>query len=575
METASNTLNSKPSNHGALWTPEQDTWLLNAIAKNVKAQDISIKMSRTYGSIISRLKLIAVREITNGKSIEHAMALTKLSREAIEEFSEKQKVKQEYALAKKMEKMSLKNTSKHTQNTQDNQNAQANQTNQTNQDTQNNQANQNTQDIQIIEDPVVLNRTDLNVEQELAIEAVERNNNILITGSAGSGKSFVVKYIIQYARESNKIIGICAMTGSAAVLIGGTTLHSFMGIGLGTDSVDYLVRKIRSNPNGKLESLTTLQMLIIDEVSMLNDDLLTKISQILSIIRKNPAPFGGVQMILVGDPFQLCPIDYDYFFNSPEWTRGNFKVILLKLNMRQAEDDLFKAILDRVRWGVCSKEDYKILKVLRYTTFPKGIIPTRLYSHNKDVDTINNTELNNLITNGAHTETYNIQYKGNKEKRELGKKYAKAIKLAENITLCKSAQVVLTRNIDMERGLVNGARGTIISVMPTHVMVNFKNAGIIKIDYYNINSYTTGSSTGTDVDISYIPLKLAWALSIHSSQGMTLDALEIDLGSSIFAYGQAYTGLSRARNMTSIKLVGLLPESFKTSPQVIEFYSKL
>jgi len=548
METSSNTINSKPTNHRALWTPEQDTWLLNAISRNLKAQDIAQKMQRSNGSIISRLKLIAFREITNGNTIEHAMALTKLSRTDIEEFSAKQKAKNELVLTKKIEKISLKDTA----------------------------IIQETPVIQN-QNHVVLNRTDLNVEQELVIEDIERGNNILITGSAGSGKSFVVKYIIQYARELNKIIGICAMTGSAAVLIGGTTLHSFMGIGLGTDSVDYLVRKIRSNPHGKLDSLTTLDMLIIDEVSMMNDELLTKISLILSIIRKNSKPFGGVQMILVGDPFQLCPINNDYFFNSPEWTRGNFKVILLKLNMRQAEDDVFKAILDRVRWGICSKEDYKILKKLRHTTFPEGIIPTRLYSHNKDVEDINNAELNKLIVNGAQTETYNLQYKGNKEKRELSKNYAKAIKLTESVVLCKNAQVVLTRNIDMERSLVNGARGIVVSVSPTYVIVNFKYAGIVQIDYYNINSFSTGVHIGSnaDIDIAYIPLKLAWALSIHSSQGMTLDALELDLGSSIFAYGQAYTGLSRARNMNSIKLVGLLPESFKTSPQVIEFYSKL
>jgi ATP-dependent DNA helicase PIF1 len=112
--------------------------------------------------------------------------------------------------------------------------------------------------------------------------------------------------------------------------------------------------------------------------------------------------------------------------------------------------------------------------------------------------------------------------------------------------------------------------------MSNYVTVNFVNAGIIKVEYYVINSMNTLMSLSEpDIDLAYIPLKLAWALSIHSSQGMTLDALELDLGSSIFAYGQAYTGLSRARDMKSVKLVGLLPESFKTSPNVIEFYSTL
>jgi len=564
-----------PANHGAKWTPEQDTWLINAVAKNVSTSTISEKMSRSKGSIISRLKIIAVREITNGQTIEHAMALTKLSREAIEEFGEKQKALKELAITKKLEKASLKINSVVTVIKVDTQNVLA----QSSQKSSNQQQQPHQQQQQQPPPSVPLNYEDLNDEQKLVVDNVANGNNILITGSAGCGKSFVVKYIIQYAHESQKIIGICAMTGSAAVLIGGTTVHSFMGIGLGAEPVDYLVRKICANPTGKAKQLKELQMLIIDEVSMMNDILLTKISQILSLIRKNPAPFGGMQLILVGDPFQLCPIEYDYFFNSSEWVRGNFKVSLLKLNMRQADDDVFKSILDRVRWGNCNKADYKILKNLRNNMFPEDITPTRLYSHNRDVDYINNTELDKLINAGAQVYIYTLQYKGSKEKRELSKKYAQSNKLTESLVLCKGAQVALTRNIDIERGLVNGSRGIVIEIMSTSIIVKFNTAGIVPIEYYNLKS-STSSSTSTslfasDIDIGYIPLKLAWALSIHSSQGMTLDALEIDLGSSIFAYGQAYTGLSRARNMNSIKLVGLLPESFKTSPQVIEFYSGL
>jgi ATP-dependent DNA helicase PIF1 len=150
------------------------------------------------------------------------------------------------------------------------------------------------------------------------------------------------------------------------------------------------------------------------------------------------------------------------------------------------------------------------------------------------------------------------------------------MKLNDELYLCVGAQVVLTRNIDILSGLVNGARGIIVELTSTYVYVNFVNAGLIKIEYYAINSMNTLMQLSEpDIDLAYIPLKLAWALSIHSSQGMTVDALELELGSSIFAYGQAYTGLSRAKNMKSIKLVGLLPESFKTSPDVIEFYSTL
>ena len=558
MEQSSASNNEKPkaSNHGAKWTAEQDTWLLQAISKDIPIRIIAGKMERSNGSIVSHLKVIALREITNGITIEQAMVLTKLSRDSIEEFIEKQKAVKEITLAKKLAKASLKDT--------------------------------NSAGNAVILDEIVVIKIDirspiqnidssqLNEEQHIVVENVKNGQNILITGSAGSGKSFVVKYIIQYATESKKVLGICAMTGSAAVLIGGTTLHAFMGIGLARESVEYLVRRIRSNPNDKAALLKQLEMLIIDEVSMMNDELLTKMSQILSIIRKNPAPFGGVQIILVGDPFQLCPIEHKYFFKSPEWLRGNFQVSLLKLNMRQAGDDLFKSILDRVRWGNCNKEDYKVLKKLRHTTFPTGIIPTRLYSHNKDVDIINYNELENLTKSGVPCIKYNIKYKGNSQKQTNSKSYAKAMKLNDELYLCPGCQVVLTRNINILSGLVNGARGTIIEIMPNYVTVNFAIAGIIKIEYYAINTMNNVMQLAEpDIDLAYIPLKLAWALSIHSSQGMTLDALELDLGSSIFAYGQAYTGLSRAKDMKSVKLVGLLPESFKTSPDVIEFYNSL
>ena len=535
----------KPSNYGAKWTPEQDTWLVQAIAKDIAFSIIANKMGRTKGSIISRLKLLAYNTIQKGSSIEDAMVMTKLSRESIEEFSIKHTALKNAALAKKLAAPAPTPRA--------------------------------LVDVSTKEHYTTQHATydQLNTEQKDAIDHLKVGHNILITGSAGCGKSFLVKYIIIHARTNEKNIGICAMTGSASVLIGGTTLHSFMGIGLANDSVEYLVRKIRGNINNKVDALQQLHILLIDEVSMMNDELLTKMSQILSIIRKNPEPFGGVQIILVGDPFQLAPITYNYFFKSPEWTRGAFKVVLLKANMRQSEDSVFKDILDRVRWGNCNKSDYKLLKQLRHTVFPVNVIPTRLYSHNKDVIEINNTELQRLIHNGTPIVEYTIKYKGSTEKKNASKSYAKATKLEESLQLCKGAQVILTRNIDVQRGLVNGARGVVIECMESYVNVGFTYAGIVQIDYFTINSYNMGTQNIVDIDVSYIPLKHAWALSIHASQGMTIDALELDLGSSIFAYGQAYTGLSRAQNMKSIKLVGLLPESFKTSPDVVEFYSTL
>ena len=166
----------------------------------------------------------------------------------------------------------------------------------------------------------------------------------LVTGGAGVGKSFVTTNIIDYFRSVGKKIGICAMTGSAAILINGTTLHSFMGFGLGKGDSMILINKIQKN-KVITKKLKMLDVLVIDEVSMLNDSLFEKISEIFQLLKGNEKPFGGVQVILVGDPFQLCPIEGDYCFLSKMWKESNFEVVLLKQNMRITDDLIFKNII--------------------------------------------------------------------------------------------------------------------------------------------------------------------------------------------------------------------------------------
>jgi ATP-dependent DNA helicase PIF1 len=217
---------------------------------------------------------------------------------------------------------------------------------------------------------------DLNIEQSCAVENVKNGKNIFLTGSAGSGKSFCVQHIINYALSKKLKIGITALTGSASILINGTTLHSFMKIGLAKESPEVLVHGIRKYRE-VFNKLKELDMLLIDEVSMMSDILFDKINKIFQIIKYNSIPFGGVQMVFVGDGFQLPSIDGGYCFQSANWESSNFQVHLLKINMRQKDDLIFKELLSRVRWGTCSREDYLVLKKLKKTTFAEGIVPTR------------------------------------------------------------------------------------------------------------------------------------------------------------------------------------------------------
>jgi ATP-dependent DNA helicase PIF1 len=427
----------------------------------------------------------------------------------------------------------------------------------------------------------LINEHDLNEEQKQVLEKTKEGQNVFITGGAGVGKSFVVKHIIRHAHSMDRNVGVCAMTGSAAILINGVTLHSFTGVGLAKESAPYLARRINNKYPTIAARLRELDVLLVDEVSMMNDELFDKLYAILQIIRNEPTkPFGGVQMIFVGDMMQLAPVEGNYCFTATNWTAAAFMVFLLKTNMRQRDDDEFKALLDRVRWGKCMPADYTTLCRLENTRFPEGILPTRLYSRNADVDRINAQEFEALVQRSSQSQTnqihvYDVKYRGSSALQQRSRKYAEATKMQPRLKLCVGAQVIVTRNINIDDGLVNGARGVVTQLNPKGVMIRLaSNNTSVNVEYYTLKPIPKTKEDESDIDLSYMPLKLAWAISIHASQGMTIDALEVDLGSSIFAYGQAYTGLSRARSLHTTRIVDVLPTSFKTSPAVVEFYSK-
>ena len=392
----------------------------------------------------------------------------------------------------------------------------------------------------------------MNQEQQLALEAVSNGDNIFITGGAGVGKSYLVNEIV---KSTKKKIGVCAMTGCAALLINGATLHSYLAIGLAKESAKVLAGKIKRFVT-VVQRIQDLDILLIDEVSMLNDELFEKVYEFLQIVRRNPKPFGGVQMIFVGDPFQLAPVEGNYCFTSKLWK--DIKVHTLTQNMRQAGDQEFKDLLDRVRWGKCSNEDCETLKKLKNTTFPDGIIPTKLYSKNINVDAINQSELGKLST---ESKEYSTEYVS-----EPSKKWATSNKIPEKCVLKIGAQVMCTRNIPA-LGLVNGSRGVIISFESGYVNIRLLNNEIVRLEYIPVSPFDNPY-----IVVRFVPLKLAWAVTIHSSQGMTIDALEVDLGKDIFAYGQAYTGLSRAKSLSTVRVTNVLSSSFVTSPIIKQIF---
>lgn len=404
----------------------------------------------------------------------------------------------------------------------------------------------------------------MNPEQQAAYNSIfDEKKNVFISGAAGTGKSYTLKHIIARAYRDEIPIGITATTGIAGIHIGGRTVHSFLGIGLAKKTAAELVATTRKSPR-IMKKLKELRILIIDEVSMMNAELLDKINDYLCIIRGTSRPFGGVQVILCGDFCQLPPVEGTFCFDAKCWKQANIKTILLTQSHRQADDAKFLDILNELRWGKCSPETLQVLEACKDTTFEDGILPTVLYSKNIDVDAINQEKYGSLLASVPERKEYKTIY----SKVPFTKEWADSQRIPALIDLCIGAQVMVTMNTLIGDIMIpNGARGVVKGFTASGPIVRFRYG-----KEHIISTTTTNNEENPDMSVTYIPLKLAYAITIHKSQGMTIDAVVMDLGTSIFQEGQAYTAISRAKNLASIKVLSVKPNSFRTNTAVMEFY---
>jgi len=302
---------------------------------------------------------------------------------------------------------------------------------------------------------------------------------------------------------------------------------------------------------------------------MLDKELLEKISAYLCLLRRNSSPFGGIQIVLTGDFCQLEPVNGEYCFLSDLWKTINLKTIYLHKLVRQDGDTEFQKMLSKLRYGRCTEKIYQRLLSLKNTEFG-DVKPTKLYPKNINVDKINTQEYNKLIESGAKMIKYTAVLPTKAKDKEKATKWINSLELPESVEICVGAQVVLLVNLDQDNGLVNGTRGVVIDVLSKSVLIKRVNNTICEIPLYK-----TTNSEDDSLSVSYMPLKLAYALTIHRSQGMTLDAVEIDIGTNIFAAGQAYTALSRAQNLKSVRIVAVAKNSFIVNSKVLEFYEKI
>ena len=406
----------------------------------------------------------------------------------------------------------------------------------------------------------------MNIQQQNAFDLVLRGKSIAILSAAGTGKTYTLMEIVKWANKNGKKIGLTSSTGTSALTLGNgmaKTLHSYLHIFLAKKHVYEMVMFTRRKSPKTVEKLNQLDILAIDELSMISDELFDKVSEYISILRKDPRPFGGLQLVLTGDMFQLPPVSGDYCFKSKTWKELNLKIVELTEQVRQDGDKEFQQILTEARWGRLSDESFKRLASLPKPNFGE-VKPTILYSKNINVDSINEKEFKNLIDSGAEQRCYDTVFSDNK----YTKNWAEALKIPDKTVLCVGAQVILTVNLSVEEGFANGSRGMITELREEGPVVLFKNGEQILLEPW---VYVDDDE---DIWASAIPLKLAYALTIHKSQSMTLDALATDLGPSIFEYGQAYVALSRVRDLKSVKILNILKSSFQAHEDVIKFYTE-
>lgn len=388
--------------------------------------------------------------------------------------------------------------------------------------------------------------------QETALALMKLGHNVFLTGAAGSGKTYVLNQYIEYLKGHGVPVAITASTGIAATHLGGQTIHSWSGIGIKDVITEHDLEKLEKKKK-VMEGLRSVQCLIIDEVSMLHAHQLDMIDTILRRVRDFTKPFGGVQVILSGDFFQLPPItrtreEPRFVFESDAWGNGEFLICYLTSQHRQGDDPLLD-ILNDIRSGRAG-EHTKVPLRTRYRQPPEVAVPvepTKLYTHNADVDRINEERLAELP---GQEHVFQMISHGTKKLVEL----LKATCLApEYLRLKEGATVMFLKN-DPEGRFVNGTLGIVEGFDPKggNPLVRTTGGALIHVDYDEWRLVEEGEAKA--VLVQY-PLRLAWAITVHKSQGMTLDAAEMDL-SKAFEPGMGYVALSRVRTLRGLSLVG-------------------
>lgn len=451
----------------------------------------------------------------------------------------------------------------------------------------------------------------LNAEQAAALHAVQHGRNIFLTGAGGTGKSHTIRAITEWAQRAGIRYAVTALTGCAALLLNckAKTLHSWAGVGLAKDSPATLVDAIKKNRRAA-RRWTDTQLLIVDEVSMMNPEFLEKLDCVARRIRCRPEQrFGGLQLVFAGDFCQLPPVTKDlsggiappattaaapprFIFETTLWCTLIDETIYLRTIVRQS-DPIFQQILNEARLGELTPTSIGMLeKRLDLPWQEHEIRPTLLFTRNAEVDAVNKRNMEVLTTERHTYEAQTVVMDKSAVRRGATTAQPTPLLVAPDdpdvlvalerldadapyepkLELAVGAQVMLLVNTDQDIGLVNGARGVVSGFseggLPMVKFLSHSTPVLIDRSYWWLDEFE-------GIGRAQIPLRVAYAITIHKSQGATLDCALIDIGSSTFEYGQAYVALSRVRSLEGLYIWKLDPRKIQCHPAVAAFYAAL